>query len=201
MPTAVPMRERQFNERPENSLPQLKKKSARGALFTLMGTGSAFLLNLVSTAILARLLIPEDFGLIAMVTAITGLLLVFGDIGLAMATIQRESISHDQVSSLFWVNVGLGLALTLLVAACSPLFAWIYQESRLPPPFYSRAWGYNTKHYSSARCGLDFYKRSRYAHKSSASVLRFFSPRMVETTGHLYPKFLHQLQSSSFCRG
>ena len=81
--------------------------------------------------VLARLLTPRDFGLFAMVTAVIGYLRVFKDAGLSTATVQREDITQAQVSNLFWINVGLSGAITLLLAASSPLVARFYHEPRL----------------------------------------------------------------------
>ena len=80
---------------------------------------------------LARLLTPADFGLVAMVTAITGLGQAFADLGLSEATIQHPEISHNQVSTLFWINVAIGLTLTSITAALAPVLAWFYREPRL----------------------------------------------------------------------
>ncbi len=81
--------------------------------------------------VLARLLTPYDFGLVAMVAAVTGLGQSFADFGLSEATIRREEISHEQVTALFWINVGIGLMLTLVMVALAPLMVWIYHEPRL----------------------------------------------------------------------
>jgi len=81
--------------------------------------------------ILARLLVPGDFGLIAMVTAVTGILNLFRDFGLSTATIQRKDISDSQMSTLFWINVLVGIALTGLAMASAPLIANFYREPRL----------------------------------------------------------------------
>lgn len=91
----------------------------------------SFVFRLGSTAILARLLTPADFGLIAMVTAVTGFVEMFKDAGLSIATVQREQISHEQVSTLFWINVALSALLMLLTAALAPAVAWFYGEPRL----------------------------------------------------------------------
>jgi len=80
----------------------LKGRSVRGGLLTLISQGSQFVLQTVSTVALARLLVPADFGLVAMVTAVTGLASAFADFGLSEATIQRKKITHEQVSTLFW---------------------------------------------------------------------------------------------------
>jgi PST family polysaccharide transporter len=80
---------------------------------------------------LARLLLPEDNGLVGMVTIITGFISLFNDLGLSAATIQQPEITHKQVSTLFWINVALGGALALLTAALTPAIAWFYNEPRL----------------------------------------------------------------------
>lgn len=66
-----------------------------------------------------------------MVVAITGFLAFFQDAGLAMATVQRLEITHEQTSTLFWINVGLGGLLAMLCAASAPLLARFYHEPRL----------------------------------------------------------------------
>jgi O-antigen/teichoic acid export membrane protein len=109
----------------------LKGRSVRGGLLTLTSQGSQFFLQSISTVVLARLLAPSDFGLVAMVTAITGLGQAFADLGLSEATIQREDISHEQVSTLFWINVALGFVLMLISAGLAPVLAWFYREPRL----------------------------------------------------------------------
>src|SRR6516165_5542260 len=85
----------------------LKGRSVRGGVLTLTSQGSQFMIQSISTVVLARLLTPADFGLVAMVTAIIQLAISFADFGLSEATIQRDEISHDQVSTLFWINVAI----------------------------------------------------------------------------------------------
>ncbi len=109
----------------------LGTRSARGGLVTLGSQGVKFALTLGSTAVLARLLTPGDFGLVAMVAAIVGFATLFKDLGLSMATIQREKINHSQISTLFWINVAVSALLSVLVAAAAPLVAWLYGDDRL----------------------------------------------------------------------
>jgi PST family polysaccharide transporter len=90
-----------------------------------------FVLNIGSTAVLARLLTPTDFGLFAMVASFTGFVALFTDIGLSRATVQQSNITQDQVSTLFWINVALGLGLAALCAASAPLVAKFYGEPQL----------------------------------------------------------------------
>jgi O-antigen/teichoic acid export membrane protein len=109
----------------------LKGRSVRGGVVTLTSQGAQFLIQSVATVVLARLLTPADFGLVAMVAAITGLGQSFADLGLSEATIQRESINHNQVSTLFWINTSIGFALMLVTAGLAPVLAWFYGEPRL----------------------------------------------------------------------
>ena len=109
----------------------LKGRSVRGGFWTLSSQGAQFLLQTVSTVVLARLLMPADFGLVAMVTAVTVLGQAFADLGLSEATIQSAEISQDQVSNLFWVNFAVGIILTLITAALAPVLVWFYREPRL----------------------------------------------------------------------
>jgi PST family polysaccharide transporter len=109
----------------------LKRATVRGGAATLAGQGARFALKFVSTVVLARLLTPADFGLVAMVTAVTGFIALFKDMGLSAATVQREHIDHAQVSTLFWVNVAASIALAALTVALAPALAWFYGEPRL----------------------------------------------------------------------
>src|SRR5271165_1064399 len=81
--------------------------------------------------VLARLLTPADFGIVGMVTACTGFLEMFRDMGLSVATIQRASITHAQTSMLFWVNLAAGGILAALCAATAPVLTRFYHEPRL----------------------------------------------------------------------
>jgi PST family polysaccharide transporter len=111
----------------------LKTRALRGGVITIGTQATNFLLTLVSTAILARLLTPTDYGLVAMVAVIIGFVAMFKDFGLSMATVQRAEITQSQVSALFWLNTALGLALTTLTAAFAPALAAFYEEPRLVP--------------------------------------------------------------------
>lgn len=109
----------------------LKRQSVGGGAVTMAAQACKFVLALGATAILARILSLEDFGLIAGVLAFTGFADRFKDLGLPMSTIQREQISHQQVSTLFWINAAFAAALAVLAAAVAPAMAWFYKEPRL----------------------------------------------------------------------
>jgi O-antigen/teichoic acid export membrane protein len=111
----------------------LKMRSIRGGATTVVGQAVRMLLNLGSIMVLGRLLTPRDYGLIGMVTAVTGFAAVFKDLGLSTATIQRSQINHAQVSTLFWINVAISALLAGVVMVLSPLVAWFYGEPQLVP--------------------------------------------------------------------
>src|ERR1700743_855296 len=94
-----------------------KEKTLRGGVARLCSLGADFLLRLLSVMILARLLAPKDFGLVGMVTAFTGGLSLFRDFGLSAATIQRETVTDEQISTLFWINLAFGAILAALTFA------------------------------------------------------------------------------------
>lgn len=92
--------------------------------------GAKFVLNLCYTMIMARLLAPAEFGVVAMVMTVAVLVNVFAD-GLSTVTLQRENITHAQVSNLFWINVVASGVLGLTFAVSAPVLAWFYNEPRV----------------------------------------------------------------------
>src|SRR6059058_470482 len=115
----------------DHLLTNLKGHTISSGAVTVSAQGAKFLLNMASTMILARLLMPRDFGLVAMVMTVANFLRVFKDAGLSIATVQRERITHAQVSNLFWINVAVSIVSSLVVAAMAPVLAWFYRDSRL----------------------------------------------------------------------
>jgi O-antigen/teichoic acid export membrane protein len=109
----------------------LGRSATRGAAVTIGGQAVRIVIQLGSIVILARLLAPADYGLIAMVTAIIGIGEIFRDFGLSSAAIQAKEISRGQKSNLFWINSAIGLVLTLLVIAASWPVAALYGDPRL----------------------------------------------------------------------
>lgn len=87
--------------------------------------------QLVSMVVLARLLPPESYGLMAMAMTVTNLAFLFRDMGTSVALIQCKVLSDELKCTLYWVNVGLALAIALVLAACAPAIALAYKEPRL----------------------------------------------------------------------
>jgi O-antigen/teichoic acid export membrane protein len=118
---------------PKIGLKDIKVQSVRGGTLTFLDSMVALGLSTVQTIVLARLLTPGDFGLVAIATAITAFAGTFSDFGLSAAIIQREHITHGQVTSLFWVNSGIGLGVSVLTALAGFPVAWFYHRSELQP--------------------------------------------------------------------
>jgi len=109
----------------------LKEHAIQGGVLTYLSRIVNYFVQLAGTVILARLLVPEDFGLIAMVTSLNGILLQLRDIGLSDAVIQAKQIDQKQMSTLFWINALFNSGLSLAIVAASPLIARFYGEPRL----------------------------------------------------------------------
>jgi O-antigen/teichoic acid export membrane protein len=114
-----------------NTMKDLKEKTIRGGLARICAQAATFLLRIGSLIILARLLGPKDFGLLGMVTAFTGVLTLFRDFGLSSATVQRPTITEEQISTLFWINILVGAVLAILTIASAPMLAALYHEPRI----------------------------------------------------------------------
>jgi len=109
----------------------LKQRTIRGGFARLCAQGAGFFIRLASLMVLARLLGPKDYGLVGMVTAFTGVLSLFKDFGLSSAAIQRATVTEEQISTLFWINILVGALLALLSVALAPAIAFFYHEPRL----------------------------------------------------------------------
>lgn len=131
--TTRELEEQSTPERSGQTTTDLRRRTAAGIFFTFSAQAVRLLMQLASTAILARLLLPEAFGLVAMAMVITGVAQVVVDGGLSMATIQRPSITNSQVSALFWINSALGVGMSILIISASPLIATVYGEPGLVP--------------------------------------------------------------------
>src|SRR5689334_15071016 len=109
----------------------LKQRVVQSGVAKLGGQMATFVLRLISIVVMARLLTPADVGLFAMVAVVTGFYGLFTATGLSSATIQRVTITHAQMSTLFWVNMLVGAVLGLLCLATVPVLVAVFHEHRL----------------------------------------------------------------------
>lgn len=106
-------------------------EGARGGRVTIIGQLGKALVQLVSVVLLSRLLSPDDFGLIAMVTVVVALGDLLRDFGLSTSGLQARKLSDVQASNLFWANTLLGFMAAGLMALITPVLVLIYDEHRL----------------------------------------------------------------------
>lgn len=108
---------------------ELRTLAVRGAGVTVFAQGVVLVVNVVSTMVLARLLRPADFGIVAMVAAFSILLTSFA--GFTEAVLQRSEMNCFLASNFFWISVSIGVVLTIGFAAAGPLMARFYGDPRV----------------------------------------------------------------------
>jgi O-antigen/teichoic acid export membrane protein len=117
--------------RPAAATPDLAHRASRGTLMTVGAQWSRTALQLVSTVVLARLLAPADFGLVAMVMAIVGVADLIREFGLSGAIVRLREIDDGMWAAIHRFSLGLGIVAGGLAAASAPLIAALYGEERL----------------------------------------------------------------------
>jgi PST family polysaccharide transporter len=105
---------------------------ARGGVFwQILMTVFKYAANICTTAVLARILSPDDYGLLAMVATLTAFLLIFSDIGVSWAVIQSKDLTKIQVDNLFWISGLVGAILWSICALGGPFLADFYEKDEL----------------------------------------------------------------------
>jgi O-antigen/teichoic acid export membrane protein len=159
-------------------------------------------LQITAAIILARLLAPEDFGLVAIVTVLTSFAPLLIDFGLLDATTQRATITPGQVSGLFWVSTGIGVAVAVVVAACGPLIASLYDEPRLQPIALCTAMtfvlsGVSNQHMALLRRAMRFAKIGQIQFLSTLAGI--VVAVVLAMRGHGYWALVLRPFTNSFC--
>jgi teichuronic acid exporter len=113
----------------------------RGIVWIAAMRWAAQLFTWASTLIIARLLRPEDYGLVAMATVLTGFLEVVSDLGLGSALVQSRDTTRKQVEATMGATILLGVGAALLVAASAPLWARVQGDPRVLPIVLALAFG------------------------------------------------------------
>ena len=109
----------------------LKQKTVSGAKWSGISQVALQILQFLFGVLLARLLIPNDFGLVGMIMVFGGFVGVLAEMGIGSAIIQKEKISDSQLSSAFWLNVMIGFSMMMLMFFSAPLLANFFEEPRL----------------------------------------------------------------------
>jgi O-antigen/teichoic acid export membrane protein len=144
----------------------LGRQALRGGIVSVAMQYGNGVLQILAAVVLARLLTPADFGLVAIITVLTSFAPLLIDFGLGDATTQRKQITPTQISSLFWVSTGVGLAVAVALAAASPLIAALYRQPALEPIALSTAvtfvlWGASNQHMALLRRTMQFGRIAR----------------------------------------
>lgn len=136
----------------------------------MSGQALRIAVQVLSVVILARLLSPVDYGLLAMVAAVIGVADIFRDFGLSTAAIQARTLSRAQRSNLFWINTFIGLLLSVLVWISAPLIAGLYQQPSLVPIAQSLAWTFLLNGIAT-QYRADLNRRMRFTLLAAADVV------------------------------
>lgn len=111
----------------------LKQKTISGLFWSFLSQGGKQVSQIIITIILARLLSPDDFGTLAMVTVFTNFAMIFSEMGVSSALIQKQDTHDRHYYSAFWLNILVGVGLTLIFMAASPFIASFYKKPELNP--------------------------------------------------------------------
>jgi len=109
----------------------LTTKIVQGLGWAALSQVARLLFQVAIIALLARLLTPQDFGLIVMVTVFTNFVTIFRDFGLTTALVQRKELTQQHLFSSFWISIAAGLLLSTILFGVAPEIASFYKESRL----------------------------------------------------------------------
>jgi PST family polysaccharide transporter len=115
----------------QGSHDQLMSRALRASSIRLIAQAVKLVVLIGSTAVLARLLTPTDFGLFAMINTLLLFIATFRDFGLTHATTYQTDLSAQQLNRLFWLNLRWNVVLIVVLALAAPLLAWLYNDSRL----------------------------------------------------------------------
>ncbi|MBB6251942.1 lipopolysaccharide biosynthesis protein [Nitrospirillum iridis] len=127
------MRDRNGDLNTDHLVGDIGRRATRGGTIMMAAQLVKLVAQFGSVIVLARVLAPAEFGLIAMVGALTALFEIVKELGLSAATMQRTDITHDQVSALFWINTGAGCLIAACLAVGAPAIASFYGQPNLVP--------------------------------------------------------------------
>ncbi len=123
-------------------LAELRSKALRGMAWKATSRIFAQLARIAVAVVLARLLTPHDYGLAAMVLAFSSLVLIFSDLALGAALVQRKHLTEEDRSTVFWLGLGAGVTFTLIGVAASWPVAAFYGEAAVQPLFAALSLGF-----------------------------------------------------------
>lgn len=109
----------------------IKRKSILGFIWRFAQNTGTQIVSFVNSIVLARLLMPEDYGMVAMITVFTNIAMVFVNTGFTSAIVQRKELSEKDVNTVFYSGLAVSAALYAVLYMCSPFIASFYEEPQL----------------------------------------------------------------------
>lgn len=113
---------------------EVKTRAMSAVRWTTFVTSARVVLQSLQLFVLARLLTSQDFGMMAMVLTVTAFVQLFADLGVSSVIIHARQISDEVLSTLYWLNLSMGAALSLMIAAASPALAAMLGDPRVAAP-------------------------------------------------------------------
>lgn len=111
----------------------LKTQMAKGVMWTAIGKYAGIVVQLVISMVLARLISPEDFGVVAIAQVAISFISILSDLGIGAAVIQNKTLSKSDLDSIFTFTILLSIVLAAIVIGASPLIASFYNNEKLVP--------------------------------------------------------------------
>lgn len=111
----------------------LSHRARHAFKWSILGEAATKIIGPLSFLILARLLVPEDFGVVAAATVVISFSQVFSDAGLAKALIQRRDRTEESANVVFWLNLLIGAFLTILLIIFAPYIGIFFKDPRISP--------------------------------------------------------------------
>ena len=111
----------------------IKGKAIFGFIWRFLQNAGTQIISFIISIVLARVLMPEDYGLVAMITVFTNIAMVFINTGFSSAIIQRKNLTDEESSTVFYFSIGMGLVMYSILYFSAPYIAAFYSQPRLIP--------------------------------------------------------------------
>lgn len=109
----------------------MDKAVVKGVKWTSISTLWFAVSNVIKISVLARFLEDTDFGLMAILSMLLGLLSLFSDLGLSTAILHKQGVTKQEYASLFWLNLFFCCAIYSTLYGVGHVIAWFYEDARL----------------------------------------------------------------------
>jgi PST family polysaccharide transporter len=134
-----------------NDSSNLRQKAVKGVIWSALDSWGRQVISIGVFIVLARLLDPQTFGLVALATIFLNFLQIFLDQGLSQAIVQRQNLDKEHLDTAFWVNLGVSGLATILSIACAGLIADLFKEPQITPIIRYLSLGFLISGFSSVQ--------------------------------------------------